>query len=337
MADISLGIWTTHGPTLNTTADEWMLRAPYDKEKIHWFKGEQYKFDELVELRKDEKLAAAITQQERERRVELCQQAIEKLAVAWEENKPDVAVIFGNDQRELILDSLQPMFSVYHGESFWQKPLTPEQMEQVPAGIKETEWAYRPDVPVEWPGLPELADHVFASALEEGFDVGAIRSWPTMPESHFHMGTPHAFSWIIRRVMRDNPVPILPLFTNTFFPPNQPLANRCYEFGDFIGRAIESWDQNKKVGVFASGGLTHFVIDESADHELMDAIQARDADYLRAVPQNILMDGTSEFRNWIGASGALFRTDLSGDVVDYIPCYRTEAGTGTANGFITWT
>ncbi len=337
MAKISLGIWTTHGPTLNTTADEWMLRAPFDKEKTHWFKGRQYSFDELVALRKDDNLGTAVTREERERRVALCQRAIGQLALVWEQNKPDVAVIFGNDQRELILDSLQPMFSVYHGETFWQKPLTAERMARVPPGIKETEWAYRPDEPVEWPGLPGLADHVFEDALEAGFDVGAIGSWPAMPEDHFHIGTPHAFSWIIRRIMRDNPVPILPLFTNTFFPPNQPLAKRCFDFGEFIGRAIETWDEDKKVAIFASGGLTHFVIDESADHELMGAIQGRDADYLRTIPQNILMDGTSEFRNWIGASGALFRTKLSGDIVDYIPCYRTEAGTGTANGFIAWT
>ena len=337
MAETTLGMWTTHGPTLNTTADEWMLRAPFDKEKIHWYKGEQYKYDELVDMRKDENLEFKISQEERERRVDLCQKGIEKLADIWEQNKPDVAVIFGNDQRELILESLQPMFSVYHGETFWQEPLSAERMEQVPPGIRETEWAYRPDENVVWPGAPDLAEHVIASAVDEGFDVGAIKSWPQMPEEHFHLGTPHAFSWIIRRVMRDNPVPILPLFTNTFFPPNQPTANRCFEFGEFVGRAIESWREDKKVAVFASGGLTHFVIEEGVDQELMAAIQARDEKYLRSIPQSIMMDGTSEFRNWIGASGAIFPTQLSGEVIDYIPCYRTVAGTGTANGFIAWT
>ena len=148
MADISLGIWTTHGPTLNTTAQEWMLRAPFDKEKLHWFKGGRATFDELVEARKDENLAAACTLQERERRAALCQVAIEKLADFWEANKPDVAVIFGNDQRELIQENMQPMFSVYHGDTFWQKPLSEEKLARHPPGIRETEWAYRPDEPV---------------------------------------------------------------------------------------------------------------------------------------------------------------------------------------------
>ena len=28
---------------------------------------------------------------------------------------------------------------------------------------------------------------------------------------------------------------------------------------------------------------------------------------------------------------------LAGGLIDYVPCYRSEAGTGTAQGFITWT
>jgi OH-DDVA oxygenase/3-O-methylgallate 3,4-dioxygenase len=50
----------------------------------------------------------------------------------------------------------------------------------------------------------------------------------------------------------------------------------------------------------------------------------------------LLQSGTSELKNWIGAAGALFQTDLKGGVVDYVPCYRSEAGTGTANGFLYW-
>jgi OH-DDVA oxygenase/3-O-methylgallate 3,4-dioxygenase len=41
--------------------------------------------------------------------------------------------------------------------------------------------------------------------------------------------------------------------------------------------------------------------------------------------------------NWVSASGCLFKTELSGDVIDYVPCYRTTAGSGTAQGFISWT
>jgi OH-DDVA oxygenase/3-O-methylgallate 3,4-dioxygenase len=336
MAKITLGMWSTHGPILNTTPEEWMLRVPNDHKIKHWFRDKEYTFEQLAELRKPENFAAQITLEERTRRHALCQAGVEKLARIWKENKPDVAVIMGNDQRELVLDSLQPMFTVYHGDTFWQAPLDHEREARLSVGIKETEWAYRPKDPVVWPGLPELANQVIAQGLDAGFDFATSKSWPDMPATHHHIGTPHAFSWIIRRVMEDDPVPILPIITNTFFPPNQPTAKRCFQMGEFVGRCIKEWDKDVKVAVFGSGGLTHFTIDEAFDHAVMKALTDRDKDFLCSVPQTTLMQGTSEIRNWIAAAGALFDSNLCGEVIDYVPCYRTVAGTGTAQGFMYW-
>ena len=47
--------------------------------------------------------------------------------------------------------------------------------------------------------------------------------------------------------------------------------------------------------------------------------------------------GTSETKNWIAVAGILSGTDLEMDLLDYVPCYRTEAGTGNAMAFATWT
>lgn len=88
--------------------------------------------------------------------------------------------------------------------------------------------------------------------------------------------------------------------------------------------------------MFGSGGLTHFTIDEEFDKALYRAMLGRDKEFLCSVPQTTLMQGTSEIRNWIAAAGALFETELAGSAIDYIPCYRTEAGTGTAQGFMVW-
>src|SRR5262249_25565627 len=35
MAKIVLGVWTTHGPQLNTTPEQWMLRLPADRSRRH--------------------------------------------------------------------------------------------------------------------------------------------------------------------------------------------------------------------------------------------------------------------------------------------------------------
>jgi OH-DDVA oxygenase/3-O-methylgallate 3,4-dioxygenase len=335
MAKITLGLWSTHGPILNTTPEEWMLRVPHDHKIKHWFRNREYTFEQLVELRKDENFAAQITLEERTRRHAICQQGVAKLAEIWKQEKPDVCVIMGNDQRELIQDSMQPMFTIYHGADFWQAPVDHERAAKLPIGIKESEWAYRPPERVVWPGLPDLAELAFEMAADAGFDFAASKSWPDTG-SHHHIGTPHAFSWIIRRVMEDNAVPILPIITNTFFPPNQPTSRRCFEMGEFIGKVIKAWKRDVKVAVIGSGGLTHFTIDEDFDNALMQALATRDKKFLCNVPQTTLMQGTSEIRNWISAAGALFDTDLKGGTIGYVPCYRTIAGTGTAQGFAYW-
>jgi OH-DDVA oxygenase len=82
--------------------------------------------------------------------------------------------------------------------------------------------------------------------------------------------------------------------------------------------------------------MTHFVINEEFDHALIKAIQNRDAAFLKAINPNLMHDGTSELLNWVSASGCLFQTQLAGELIDYVPCYRTEAGTGTAQGFLVW-
>jgi 3-O-methylgallate 3,4-dioxygenase len=46
--------------------------------------------------------------------------------------------------------------------------------------------------------------------------------------------------------------------------------------------------------------------------------------------------GTSEIKNWIVVAGAMAEAGLTMDLVDYVPCYRSEAGTGSAMGFARW-
>ena len=123
---------------------------------------------------------------------------------------------------------------------------------------------------------------------------------------------------------------------NTYFPPNQPTARRCFEFGQAIGRAIRQWEQDKKVGIVASGGLTHFAVDEDLDRKVIDALKKRDADSLISIPEEILQSGTSEVKNWIATMGVLWETDLEMELIDYIPAYRSDGGTGVGAAFATW-
>ena len=90
------------------------------------------------------------------------------------------------------------------------------------------------------------------------------------------------------------------------------------------------------MAVIASGGLTHFVVEEDLDQEVLAALRAKDGAALRRLPLERFESGTSEIRNWIALAGALAATDLQMQLVDYVPCYRSLAGTGNAMGFAEW-
>jgi 3-O-methylgallate 3,4-dioxygenase len=97
---------------------------------------------------------------------------------------------------------------------------------------------------------------------------------------------------------------------------------------------VETWEPDARVAVIASGGLTHFVIDEALDRRVLDSIAAKDAAALGAIPRDQLRSGNSEILNWITAAGAL--DGLTPAILDYIPGYRTPAGTGTGMAFAQW-
>jgi len=337
MAEIVLGMWTTHGPTLSTTPEEWLLRLPADHaNKKHPYREGTYDFETLVSMRKDENLAAQCTLEERTRRYAACRAAIGRMADIWAEVKPDVAVIFGNDQQELFVDSkLIPAFTIFNGETIWNEPATPEQAALHPPGIHAAEWGHKPPQYTEYPGHPELANRLIGHLVADQFDITRARELPRH-DNHWHSGIGHAFGFIYRQIMRDVVVPNVPIIANTFFPPNQPTARRCFDLGRSVGKALREWQSDARVAVFGSGGMSHFVIDEAFDQQFLAHLAARDGDALCAISETMLQSGTSELKNWIAAAGVLFETDLSGGVVDYQACYRSEAGTGTANGFVAW-
>jgi 3-O-methylgallate 3,4-dioxygenase len=113
-------------------------------------------------------------------------------------------------------------------------------------------------------------------------------------------------------------------------------VQRCYEFGKSIVRAIQSWSSDARVALIASGGLSHFVIDEEVDRIVLDALRSADITELAQLPEPIFQSGTSEIKNWVPLAGAMAELGLPMTLVDYVPCYRSEAGTGNGMGFVYW-
>ena len=129
--------------------------------------------------------------------------------------------------------------------------------------------------------------------MADGFDVAACMAQPSDEHGMKNLG--HAYGFIYRRLLNDRPVPLVPILVNTFYPPNQPLPRRCFDFGRSIARAVAAWDETARVVAVGSGGLSHFVIDEAFDQRMLRALASGDAggDHRRkrhAVPLGHLRD-----------------------------------------------
>jgi hypothetical protein len=88
-----------------------------------------------------------------------------------------------------------------------------------------------------------------------------------------------------------------------------------------------------RVVIVGSGGLSHTKIDEQLDENFMRSLEHHDLDYMAAMPAHLLVEGTSEIRNWIVTAAAANRP---GKMIDYQPLYRTTTGVGCAMGFAHW-
>ena len=329
MAEVVLGIGTSHGPMLVTETETWGGRVPADKVNVHAWKGGDWTYDQLLEARADEHLADQANQTVWDERQALCQANIEKLADVFEEARVDIAVIVGNDQNEIYRNTLNPAFAVHYGDTITNYEFSEERKQELPPGIEVSLPGYIPSGGADYPGCPELALKIIEQAIADEFDVAAMSSLPR-PE------TPHAWGFVYRRIMRDNPCPSVMVTVNTFYPPNQPTMRRCYKFGQSILEAIREWKSDARIALIGSGGLTHFVIDENVDRTFLNALAHKEFEPVFALGEKTFRDGTSEMKNWIPVAGAMAQLGLEPHVMDYIPCYRSEAGTGNAMGFVYW-
>ena len=127
---------------------------------------------------------------------------------------------------------------------------------------------------------------------------------------------------------------MIPVILNTFDPPNQPTPRRCVALGKVLRELIAAWPQDLRVGVIASGGLSHFVVDEELDRKVITAIRNKDSATLASLDPKLLQAGSSEIRNWL-VVGEMAR-DLDLEWIAYVPGYRSPALTGTGLAFAAW-
>lgn len=335
MAKIVLGIATSHGPLLSTPPELWGERAKDDRRNRHFYQGKQYSFDDLTALRAaDGDFMAESTLAKRQARHAACQQALAQLAEIYDDVRPDVAVIVGDDQMEVFTDDVIPAITIYCGSSVDNIPLTEAQLERLPPGVAIAEGGHCPPERTTYETVPVLGRHIVETLIGDNFDVASSKRLPTGPLGINSI--PHAHGFIYRQIMHDAVTPNVPIMLNTFYPPNQPRAARCFDLGAHLVHAIQSWKSDARVALFASGGLTHFVIDEVIDQIFLDSVKTGNYGPALALDEGIYQSGTSEIKNWIAVAGSMETLGFAPSMVEYVPCYRSEAGTGCAMGFVAW-
>lgn len=335
MAPVILGAATSHGPLLGMEPTDWPIRGEADRKHTGLvYRGVRRDFDALVELRRAEELNKVIAPDVIKSRFDACQSELDWLAGELAEAQPDVMIVIGDDQEELFFADNMPAFLIYRGAQMDHIPPTPEQVDKMGAGMKGALTSRYPSEAMTHPGHPELADRLIAALIAEGFDVSVSDRFPA--GSHHDHGVPHAFGFVYTRLLRNQVVANVPIFINTFYPPNQPSVQRCYELGRHIGRAAHAWPSSARIALVASGGLSHFVVDEELDHDVLDALRNDDLAALQKIPEEFFTSGSSEIKNWIALAGAMHECGLAMDQSQYVACYRSLAGTGSGMGFATW-
>ena len=325
MAQLVAGLASSHSPMLSTPVKQWHLHADRDRAnpELLGADGKYHPFEELAT--DDPAIAREITPEKWAARYEATQRAITVLAEQLGASDPDVVVIVGDDQAELFLDDNMPALSIYSAPKMTNIHPPREKLSPGQLAAADGFWTQQP---TEYPIEADLGRHLVEFLMRSGFDMANSR------REKEGVGMSHAFTFVQRRIMLDRPIPIVPVMINTFYPPNTPSTKRCVEFGAMLGTAIRAWDSEKKVALAASGGLSHFVVDEDLDRTALDALAREDFKALGDIPESRLLSGNSELKNWAAAAAALQGMRMR--LIDYVPVYRSMASTGCAMGFAFW-
>lgn len=329
MADIVLGIGTSHSPLLASPPEDYPRHAEIDASgrRLLDRNGQPRTYGELL-AQADPSIKQQIKPEVLAERSARCTANVARVAKTIAIAKLDALIVIGDDQNEQYSDDNMPAVLIYTGDTIDNSPLDMD--EDAPDWWRKARSQYhvagdRRAYPVDAP----LALHLTNVLMDHGFDISHAKRLAK------ERGEGHAFGFVHQRLMNgDAVIPIVPVALNTYYPPNQPRPRRCYQLGQAIREAVRAAAGNARVGILGSGGLSHFTVDEELDKLILDACRRNDGEALSSIPMAKLNSGSSEIRNWITVAGAA--AHLKTQWQDYVPCYRSLAGTGCGMGFAVW-
>src|SRR5581483_7816203 len=227
MAEIVLGIGTSHTPMLSlTTGELWAEYAKGDvnnSELVYPPNGWVLPFNEALDYVPDEVKNKPMDVEHFDKQSKACQKALDVLSDTLFSVKPDVTVIISDDQDEWIYEDNMPAFAVFWGDSV---PLRPRKMGPGRTGaIAEAIIKGYGDVPLEIPVPSGLGRHVIEYLMDHDIDVAQMRyvndsysgrvarRYPTREgetnverttQPH-EQGLPHGYAFVVKRLLRNEP------------------------------------------------------------------------------------------------------------------------------------
>jgi hypothetical protein len=263
------------------------------------------------------------------------------------EVKPDVLIVFSDDQLECFDFTNYPAFAIFVGERFrkgWPRAGRELYQNQVGRHADGGSW---------FNGHRDLAVSLLSGVMQRGFD----------PE--FSMGMPKEDRGLAGGVIRtaeeltDSNLPIVPVMMNLYFAP-QPTAMRCYQFGKATREVIDAMPGDLRVAVAASGGLWHTPgmpgawLNTEFDLTILDLLKKGDAKGMAEYFDNYVIPdddtsqdtslraraitgmpspggpalGTRETCAWIAAAAVSEGRPTT--IVDYVDVYASPAGNAFA-------
>ena len=215
------------------------------------------------------------------------------------DNQPDVIFLVYNDHATAFSLDMIPTFAIgtaaqYHpaDEGYGSRP--------VPTVI----------------GHPELASHIAQSVIQQDFDLTIVNKMDvdhglTVPLSLMCGNPPKDdFKW---------PCPVIPFAVNVVQYP-VPSGQRCFNLGQAIRKAVESYDEDLNIHIWGTGGMSHQLqgpraglINKEFDNAFLDKLIA-DPKAAAAIPHiDYVREAGSEgieLVMWLIARGAM--SDVAG-------------------------
>ena len=152
------------------------------------------------------------------------------------DNKPDVIFLVYNDHATAFSLDMIPTFAI--GTAAKYQPA-------------DEGWGPRP-VPVV-KGHPDLASHIAQSVIQQDFDLTIVNK---MDVDHGLTVPLSLMCGELDPVKDAWPCPIIPFAVNVVQYP-VPSGQRCFNLGQAIRKAMESYDQDLNVHIWGTGGMSH--------------------------------------------------------------------------------